>query len=167
MSNLNLTIFEQNNLTKANLSEYTKNIYLEILTWYRNLTPYTRSTYKDSVTSFCNSINLNSVEELKDIKQLHIIEYRDNLIDLNMEKRTINIRISALSSLFNHLIEKQIVQINPTRGIKKMRVNSKKVESRALEDHEVEAILKQPNIDKIIGLRNKAILSIMFNAGIG
>ena len=67
-----------------------------------------------------------------------------------MENRTINTRISALSSLFNHLIEKQIVKINPTRGIMKMRVNSKKVESRALEDHEVEAILKQPNIDKII-----------------
>jgi len=106
MINNNLTIFEQNNLIQANLSDSTKNIYLEILTWYRNLTPYTRSTYKDSVTSFCNSINLNSVEELKDIKQLHIIEYRDNLINLDMEKRTINTRISALSSLFNHLIEK-------------------------------------------------------------
>ena len=68
MINNNLTIFEQNNLIQANLSDSTKNIYLEILTWYRNLTPYTRSTYKDSVASFCNSINLNSVEELKDIK---------------------------------------------------------------------------------------------------
>ena len=83
----NLVIFDQKNLSKINLSESAQNIYLEILTWYRNLTPYTRTTYKDSVTSFCNLLNLSSVEELKNIKQLHIIEYRDNLIELGKEKK--------------------------------------------------------------------------------
>jgi len=152
-----------NNLTKslANSAQTT-----EELVWLRNITSAcTKQTYKDSISSFCKIFNIKNSEELKQVESIHIIEYRDALIDLGFKKSTINNRLSALSSLFKHLIEKQEIKFNPVYGVTRMKKDYTKVQSRALSDMEVKTMMDQIDETTLMGLRDKVILSIMFNLG--
>jgi site-specific recombinase XerC len=46
-------------------------------------------------------------------------------------------RLSAISSLFNHLIDQQVVKINVAQGVKRMPVNASRVEAKVLTPEEV------------------------------
>jgi integrase len=79
--------------------------------------------------------------------------------------RTINNRLSAISSLFNHLIDRQIVKVNVAHGVKRMPVNASRVEAKALTPAQVRQLLDAPDIKTPIGMRNRAILSTLFFTG--
>jgi len=138
----------------------------EELIWLENFTSKaTQRTYKNTVRKFCAMFEIQNVEQLRSITSLHIIKFRDAMKESGEKNASINNRLSGLSSLFKHLIEKQIVKSNPVYGVKAMKKNYSKVSSRALSNLEAESILKQPDTSKLVGLRDKAILSILFNLG--
>jgi len=62
----------------------------------------------------------------------HVIAFKKFLQDHGKSARTINNRLSSISSLFNHLIDQQVVKINVAQGVKRMPVNSSRVEVKVL-----------------------------------
>jgi site-specific recombinase XerD len=138
----------------------------EELIWLENFTSKaTQKTYKSTVKKFCAMFEIQNLDNLRSISSMHIIKFRDAMKANGEKNSSINNRMAGLSSLFKHLIEKQIIKVNPVYGVKAMQKNYRKVSSRALNNQEVQAILNQPNTTKLLGLRDKAILSILFNVG--
>ncbi len=138
----------------------------EEIIWLENFTSKaTQKTYKATVKKFCTMFEIQNIEQLRSITSLHIIKFRDAMKEAGEKNSSINNRLSGLSSLFKHLIERQIVKANPVYGVKAMKKNYRKVQSRAMVNAEIDAILKQPDTSKLVGLRDKAILSILFNLG--
>ncbi len=155
---LQLSKFKNNNFEIEEISEE--------LIWLENFTSKaTQKTYKAGLKKFCKILGVENIDELRKVNSMHIIKFRDAMKELKEKNATINNRLSGLSSLFKHLIEKQVIKANPVYGVKAMKKDYRKVKSRALSNNEVDAILGQPDTSKIIGLRDKAILSIMFNIG--
>ncbi len=138
----------------------------EEIIWLENFTSKaTQKTYKATVKKFCSMFEIKNVDQLRSITSIHIIKFRDAMKEAGEKNSSINSRLAGLSSLFKHLIEKQVIKTNPVYGVKAMKKDYKKVKSRALTDAEISAILNQPDTTKLIGLRDKAILSIFFNVG--
>lgn len=122
-------------------------------------------TYDKAIHSFLSFIGISSPEELREINHGHVIAFKKFLQNKGHSPRTINNRLSAISSLFNHLIDKQVVKINVAQGVKRMRVNSDRVEAKVLTPEEVRKMLDAPDPSKLQGLRDKAILSTLFFTG--
>src|SRR5437016_12048130 len=79
--------------------------------------------------------------------------------------RTIRRRLSALSSLFSHLVAHRSADANPVRDIKRPRVNRRQGTTRAFSAKEARKILDAPNPTTLQGLRDRAILSVGLQAG--
>jgi len=122
-------------------------------------------TYDKAIHSFLSFIGISSPEELREINHGHVIAFKKYLQDQGNSPRTINNRLSAISSLFNHLIDKQVVKINVAQGIRRMRVNSDRVEAKVWAPEEVRKMLDAPDPFNLQGLRDKAILSTLFFTG--
>lgn len=153
-------------ITKSESDNFKIEEISEELIWLENFTSKaTQKTYKAGLKKFCKILGVENVDELRKVNSMHIIKFRDAMKELKEKNSTINNRLSGLSSLFKHLIEKQVIKANPVYGVKAMKKDYRKVKSRALANNEVDAILQQPDTSKVIGLRDKAILSIMFNIG--
>lgn len=134
--------------------------------WLSNfISKDTQKTYKNAVFNFLAFGNIESLEQLRAIKQSDILSWRDNLISSNSSNRTVNNRMAALSSLFNHLCEKQIVHTNPVKGLKRPKIDQSIVKTPSLTVEQVRAILASPNTKNNKGLRDKAILSVLFYTG--
>lgn len=138
----------------------------EEIVWLENFTSKaTQKTYKATVKKFCAMFEIKNVDQLRSVTSMHIIKFRDAMKEAGEKNSSINSRLAGLSSLFKHLIERQVVKTNPVYGVKAMKKDYRKVKSRLLSDSEIAAILKQPDTTKLVGLRDRAILSIFFNIG--
>lgn len=134
--------------------------------WLANFTSeQTRSTYRNAVAEFIRFLDLQSAEELYSLTRAHVIAWRDDLMTRGASPRTIASRLSALSSLYGHLCERQLAPVNPTTGVKRPKVTSQTVETPALTREQVRAILDAPNLDILQGLRDRALLSVYFYTG--
>ncbi len=74
--------------------------------------------------------------------------------------RTVRRRLSALSSLFSHLVDQRAADQNPVREIKRPRVNRKQGTTHAFSSAQARKLL-----DAVHGLRDRAILSVGLQVG--
>jgi integrase/recombinase XerD len=74
---------------------------------------------------------------------------------------TIRHRLSALSSLFDYLCEKNAVTHNPVKGVKRPKNDSTEGRTPALGDHQARKLLDAPDGDSLRTLRDKAILATL------
>lgn len=134
--------------------------------WLANFTSNnTKATYSVSVREFFHFHRMIDQNDLRSSTQAHIISWRDAMIEAGMAVSTINSRISALSSLFNFLCEKQLMERNPVQGIKRPKVEQDQVKSPVLTTKQARSILDAPGMDDFKGIRATAILSIYFYTG--
>jgi len=104
----------------------------EEIIWLENFTSKaTQKTYKATVKKFCEMFEIKNVGELRSVTSIHIIKFRDAMKEAGEKNSSINNRLSGLSSLFKHLIERQVIKANPVYGVKAMKKNYRKVQSRA------------------------------------
>jgi site-specific recombinase XerD len=129
------------------------------------LSPHTRRAYKLDVAHFVRSLNIHSAEELRHVDRAAVVAWQNLMQREGIKPRTIRRRLSALSSLFVHLVEHRAADTNPVREIRRPRVNVRQGTTRAFSAKEARLILDAPSRDTLQGLRDRAILSVGLQAG--
>ena len=153
------------NLTTHSKSHLLAQIPQESV-WLANfISNHTKKTYSLSVREFIAFNDIKKADELQYIDQAHVIAWRDFMISQGASAKTINTRISAISSLFKHLCEKQITKRNPTTGVKRPKIETKEVKAPLITPKQVRQMLNTPNLETLKGLRDSAVLHILFYTG--
>ncbi|MEW7009930.1 tyrosine-type recombinase/integrase [Lentilitoribacter sp. EG35] len=152
-------------LAKLSPFEQLANISEERV-WLANFTSkQTRDTYKNAISDLIEFLELRSADELRAIDRAHIIAWRDHLMEHGASNSTVVTRLSAVSSMFQHLCERQVAPKNPVSGVKRPKVSSQTVKTPALATHQVRAMLDMPDTSTLQGLRDCALLHVYFYAG--
>jgi len=113
--------------------------------WLANFTSgRTRRTYRMAILEFAAAMGFKSEDAWREVKPAHVIAWRKSMEGRGMSDRTIHTRVSALSSLFKHLCEKQMVRDNPVRSVRRPQVNSDQVESVVMTKKQAAALLSAP-----------------------
>lgn len=129
------------------------------------LSPHTRRAYKQDVGHFVRTMRIRSASELRQVNRAAVVAWQNIMKDRGTKPRTIRRRLSALSSLFAHLIAHRAADANPVRDIKRPRINRRQGTTRAFSPKEARKILDAPDVATIQGLRDRAILSVGLQAG--
>jgi site-specific recombinase XerD len=129
------------------------------------LSPHTRRAYKRDVAHFVRTMNIRSAGELRQVNRAAVVAWQNLMKEQGTKPRTIRRRLSALSSLFAHLVTHRAADTNPVRDIKRPRVNRRQGTTRAFSPREARKILDAPDAATPIGLRDRAILSVGLQAG--
>lgn len=128
--------------------------------------PRTRSNYQQSIQSFVGFAQEQGIAHVQEVDGLAITRYRNHLEnEKEFKPRTINFHISAVSSLFDDLVDAHIIRFNPTKGIKRKKVPRNRVEAKLLSANQARTMLEAPNVEFLKGLRDKAILGVLFFTG--
>ena len=91
----------------------------------------------------------------------HVIAWRDDLVGRGLSGMTVRHRLAALSSLFEHLCERNEVTHNPVKGVKRPSVESYEGKTPALGDHQARALLDAPDGVSVKRKRDRAILATL------
>lgn len=78
---------------------------------------------------------------------------------------TTNARIqSSLKRFYRYLVHEKHIEINPTDAIKRPKPSRKVPQS--LSEDDVESLLQAPDLSTVIGLRDKAMLEVLYATGL-
>lgn len=130
--------------------------------WFANLgNKATRRAYENALKDFMNFTGIQNPEEFRIVTRAHIIAWRDDLLSRSLSSMSIRHRLSALSSLFEYLCEKNTVTHNPVKGVKRPAVESYEGKTPAIGDHQARELLDAPIDDSLKGKRDRAILATL------
>jgi site-specific recombinase XerD len=135
--------------------------------WLANITnAKTRRAYKNDVREFIAYAGLANYGELRSIARAHIIDWRRDMEQRRLEDATIRRKLSALSSLFNYLCDRNAVAGNPVDGVKRPMANGNEGTTPALGDRQARKLLEAPPANTLKGIRDRAILATLLYHGI-
>jgi len=130
--------------------------------WFANLgNGATRRAYENALRDFMRFAGITKPEEFRSITRAHAIAWRDDLVRRALSGATVRHRLAALSSLFEHLCERNAVTHNPVKGVKRPPVESYEGKTPALGDHQARKLLEAPNSETLKGKRDRAILATL------
>ena len=137
------------------------------LEWLANITnKKTRRAYKIDVAEFSGFAGLNEPVQLRTVTRAHVIAWRKDMETRKLSPASIRRKLSALSSLFDYLCERNAVSGNPVDGVRRPLANNNEGSTPALGDAQARRLLDAPLRDTLKGVRDRAILATLLYHGI-
>jgi len=135
--------------------------------WLANITnKKTRRAYKIDVEEFLAFAGLKDTVQVRGVTRAHVIAWRKDLEARKLEPASIRRKLSALSSLFDYLCERNAVVGNPVDGVKRPSANGNEGSTPALGDAQARKLLDAPSSKTLKGVRDRAILATLLYHGI-
>jgi site-specific recombinase XerD len=127
----------------------------------------TRRAYKLDVRHFMATLGITGTDELRQVDHRAVIAWERHMRETERAApSTIRRRMSALSSLFKHLVRHGFAQKNPVTEIARPVINREEGSTLAFSKQDARKILDLPDADTVEGLRDRAILSVGLQVGL-
>jgi integrase/recombinase XerD len=137
----------------------------------RGFSLWTIVSYKEGLNFFLswseNTNRINPANITKDTLEnyrAYVLKYKK----INGEKlctATINTRLSRLRMFFKWMSRKNYILYNPAEELELCR-KGRRLPRNILTEEETELLLRQPNIDSLFGIRDRAILETFYSTGL-
>ena len=135
--------------------------------WFANIdNPRTRRAYEGDVKDFTAFVGIQRPEEFRVVTRAHVIAWRKTLEERELSPSTIRRKLSALSSLFEHLCECNAVGHNVVDGVKRPGEGVNEGKTPAIGDAQARALLNAPDANTLKGKRDRAILAVFLFHGL-
>ncbi len=137
--------------------------YLKYLKYQKNYSDFTICSYENDILEFLSFLKEHNLDILN-------IDYTNTKIflkELNNKKNktsTLSRKISSLRSFYNFLINNNYLDNNPFILVKLPK--KEKHLPRFFQYNELEQLLSIPNLNTVLGQRDKAILEVLYASGI-
>ncbi|MFA8437930.1 site-specific tyrosine recombinase XerD [Pueribacillus sp. YX66] len=139
--------------------------FLHYLIVEKKLAKNTISAYKQDLSAYIRFLNSkHSLQSLQSVQRSHIVDY---LNDLQTQKRAVTSiarTVSAIRSFHQFLYRDERITHDVTVHIDSPKLTRQL--PRVLSQSEVERLLAQPDESTPYGLRNKAMLELLYATGI-
>lgn len=137
------------------------NGYLEV---EKELSYNTIESYNRDLKQFSNYLRENGIFDFANVNKTLIITYLMSLQKSGKSVSTVSRNIASLRSFYQFLLNEGIISKDPTINLQSPK-QEKKLPS-ILTPKEVEILLEQPNLDCSKGIRDKAMLELLYASGI-
>jgi integrase/recombinase XerC len=138
--------------------------YLAMLAAERNRSAYTLRNYATDLRAYFAFLEDNGRIDLASVDRHVVRSYLASLMDTKVAPGSIARKLSTLRSFYRYLVQTGRAEANPCEGMR-----GPKRERRLpsfLTEEEVSALVMSPDDGKSQGLRNRALLELMYAAGV-
>jgi len=135
--------------------------FLDSLWMERGLSENTLSAYRSDLTQFSFWLEHKKVDLLK-VEAKDILAYLSSLE--NASVRTVARRLSSLRRLYEYLLRENKIKQNPVSNVDAPRLG--RTLPKSLTEDEVENLLNAPDTAPATGVRDKAMLELLYATGL-
>ncbi len=138
--------------------------FIYYLTVEKGLTQNTLESYRRDTERFLQFLIKNKVESLEKVNRSLLVKYLGHLKLKGYASSTISRNVASLRSFFCFLAQENITADNPALELESPRIEKKL--PRVLSLGEVDRLLSEPPVNTANGLRDKAMLELLYASGI-
>lgn len=138
--------------------------YSDYIKEEKGLTLNTLEAYTRDMEHFIEYLNDNNILDLTKVNKTVIITYLLYLQKTGKASSTISRNLASIRCFYQYLLNNNLIKEDPTLNLRSPRPE-KKIPS-VLSKEEVSVLLSQPSQDNFKGIRDKAMLELLYATGI-
>lgn len=138
--------------------------YLHYLKVERGLSENTIDSYGIDLKLFLEYLRENEIPSFKQVNKEVIVNYMQSEKNNNKANSSILRSVSSLRKFFQYLAQEKIIEKDPMLLIDTPK--KKQHLPQVLTKEEVEKLLRSPNTGQVLGLRDRAMLELMYATGL-
>jgi integrase/recombinase XerD len=140
---------------------------IEFRSWLKlkNYRPRSVSTYTVLLSPFWAWLSREGITNLRTITRAILERYAVHVQGLAVSRSTQAVRIRAVKRLFGGLVENNHLLLDPAAGLRDPS-SGQRLPRPVLTQAEVKRLLDQPNISLKHGIRDRALLELLYSTGL-
>ncbi len=138
------------------------NEFLNYLQVDRGLARNTVESYFYDLVQFAAYLERGSFT-LKDASRSMVLDYLSFQREQGRSARTLSRYLAAIRSFYHYLLQERYIDADPTENLESPKLEKRL--PRVLSIQEVDLLLSQPNVQTVIGLRDRAMLELLYATG--
>jgi integrase/recombinase XerD len=138
-------------------------IFLDYLAVEKGLARNSLSSYRADLRHFGHWLREQSLD-LENVERIHIVRYFQSLRMAGISARSVARALAALRGLFRFLVSERHLKNDPTENIENPKLWT--TLPKSLQPSEVEALLRAPDLATPEGLRDAAMLELLYATGL-
>ena len=138
--------------------------FLNSLIIEKGLSKNTIQSYESDIYQLYQWNLSTNKKRITEIKKIDTSQYVSYLFNQNLKSSSVNRKISSLKTFFNFLLKKKLIEVNPFAD----QIMPKKPISlpKSISEDDVVKLLDAPKEDSLIGLRDRAMLELLYASGV-
>nr|WP_046003521.1 site-specific tyrosine recombinase XerD [Pseudoalteromonas rubra]KJZ12086.1 tyrosine recombinase XerD [Pseudoalteromonas rubra] len=159
-----MTDLEISDLAKFSNSELIES-FLDMLFLEQGLSDNTLAAYRADLDKFVRYVSGELDDKpLLTITGADVEAYLAYRVDQGLKPRSTARAMSALKRFYAHWVTKQVIAASPMTHIAQPKLSQ--ALPKTLSEQEVEALLSAPDVEDAMGLRDKAMLELLYATGL-
>lgn len=138
--------------------------FLTYLIAEKNASPYTIANYRREIEQCLAFLEQEGVKSWAEVDRLVLRRYLAWLNSQGYAKASVARRLSELRSFGRFLVREDVVRVNPFRSVVSPKLPGRLPVSLSTRD--IEALLSAPDASTPQGLRDRAILEVLYSGGV-
>jgi len=137
--------------------------FIDYLHNKKNTSGNTELSYERDLKKLTAYLKKQGIESMDQVRETDLKGYLAKLQKEGYESSTISRNIASIRSFFLYLFKRGMIREDPAENLKAPKVEKKMPEILTVE--EVDRLLRQPNPETYKGMRDKAMLELLYAAG--
>ena len=137
--------------------------FLHYLIVEKGLSKNTIEAYSHDLNQFLNHLKGKGTQEIGEVDKFDVRGFLLALKRKNLSTKSILRNLVAIRTFYKFLIQEGILETNPIEQLESPKVSKTLPEILTLK--EIEKLLEQPNLQTPLGIRDRAMLEILYATG--
>lgn len=138
--------------------------YLHYLTIERGLSVNTKSSYQRDLKQYIAFLKETGISDWQAVDRYTVVAFLAHLNQQNKASATVTRMISSLRRFHQYLRQERLTDHDPMQHIESPKKTQKLPQTLSLQ--EVEALIATPDTTTTLGIRDRAILEVMYATGL-
>lgn len=140
------------------------NTYFDYLHDVKKSSSNTLQAYQRDLQKFVDYLNDIEIDDFADVNPEIIANFKQHLNSIGLSSPSVSRTLSSMRGLYQFFVMNGICDSNPAKVVHNDKVEKKEI--AVMTAREVEALLSQPDTNDIKGIRDKAMLELLYATGI-
>jgi integrase/recombinase XerD len=139
---------------------------MDFIHYEKGLSVNTQAAYRSDLQKFVNYLRSErcEVNRWEDIKKKDIVNFLAGEMDEGVANSTVARSFSSIKGLYKFLAGEGYIELNPTTDLETPKIRRKLPQVLSIE--EVDKLMEQPDVLLPLGLRDRAMLELMYGTGV-
>ena len=137
--------------------------FIDYLHNTKNKYQNTEFSYQRDLTKMAAYLQKKGIAAVEEVREFDLMGYMDYMEKENFASSTISRSVASMRAFFQHMFALRRIDENPADNLKSPKVEKKLPEILSIQ--EVDNLLKQPDLTTPKGIRDKAMLELLYATG--